>query len=390
MTDALATPAWPVIDYKTVSARLDISPASKVITLDGVVIGTFGAEMDDGSRVWTACLTDVLGHRGGIVQHRIPTDAIRLTTNKVVDILRRHFPDVDHGPISLDATEGEMNEIRSGARTALHIPYNSAKHSRTACRPGRKARISIFSAPKGRKRPVDAEIVSVRKVTRAEALAANRLLEFRHPSVKAFAEVTFTLVPPADAHQQQSPEDAMSAKAAPAPSKPRETQATIMAWKRETFGPSRPMRTMARAAEEAAELFRAITSDAAPEKIVEEAADTALILADIGELLRLNDWLFMTRAPMIRRPAKLAGYVLTHLGTLSGELDAYTDGDGVSDTLAHTTACALLRAVIGGLEELCGCYGHSLRDAIDAKMAVNRTRKWNPDGTGHGYHRGAA
>lgn len=389
MTDTSLTPAWPAIDYKAVSARLNISPASKVITLDGVVIGTFGTELDDGTRVWVAHLTDVLGHRGGIVQHRIPTDAMKAATYKVVDILRRHFPDADHGPISLDATEGEMNEIRRGERTVLHLPYNAAKHDRTACRPGRKARISIFSAPKGRKRPVDAEIVSVRKVTRAEALAANRLLEFRHQSVKAFAEVTFTLATPADAHQQQPPEDAMPAKAAPAPSKPRETQATIMAWKRETFGPSSPMRTLARAAEEAAELFRAITSDAPPEKIVEEAADVALILADIGELLRLTDWLFLPSAPMLRRPTKLAGYVLTHLGTLVREVDDYTDGDG-SQPNAHTTACGLLRAVIGGLEELCGCYSHSLRDAVDSKMAVNRTRKWTPDGTGHAYHRGAA
>lgn len=388
MTDAPTTPAWPVIDYKAVAARLNISPASKVITLDGVVIGTFGTEMDDGTRVWVAHLTDVLGHRGGIVQHRIPTDAIKATTHKVVEIIRRHFPDTDHGPISLDATEGEMNEIRSGARTVLHIPYNAAKHGRTACRPGRKARISIFAAPKGRKRPVEAEIVSARKVTRTQALAANRLLEFRHPSVKAFAEVTFSLAPPADAPQQQSPEDAMSAKAAPVPPKPRETQATIMAWKRETFGPSSPMRTLARAAEEAAELFRAITSDAPPEKIVEEAADTALILADIGELLRLTDWLFVPRAPMIRRPTKLAGYVLGHLGNLTRELDDYTDG-GDPRASTHTTACALLGVVIGGLEELCGCYGHSLRDAIDSKMAINRTRKWNPDGTGHAYHRAA-
>lgn len=30
--------------------------------------------------------------------------------------------------------------------------------------------------------------------------------------------------------------------------------------------------------------------------------------------------------------------------------------------------------------------GRDLKAAVNAKMAVNRARKWNSDGTGHGYH----
>jgi len=30
--------------------------------------------------------------------------------------------------------------------------------------------------------------------------------------------------------------------------------------------------------------------------------------------------------------------------------------------------------------------GGDLMQAVDAKMAINRTREWNKDGTGHGYH----
>lgn len=38
------------------------------------------------------------------------------------------------------------------------------------------------------------------------------------------------------------------------------------------------------------------------------------------------------------------------------------------------------------LYRLAARNGYSLDAAIDAKMALNRMRKWTRDGTGHGYH----
>ncbi|WP_376959689.1 hypothetical protein ABNQ39_07200 [Azospirillum sp. A26] len=165
-----------------------------------------------------------------------------------------------------------------------------------------------------------------------------------------------------------------------------ETQASIMEWKLATFGVSSPIRQMARATEELGELFRAVTSDSAPEKIVIEAADVALILTDIGVLLGTADWLFGARRPHINRPVRLVTYTVTQLGLLAHEVEMISSGDAGR---SQSMALASLRAVIGALQELVDCYGHDLKLAINAKMAVNRTRKWNLDGTGHGYHRGA-
>ncbi len=177
------------------------------------------------------------------------------------------------------------------------------------------------------------------------------------------------------------------AAADPTTTPPRETQETIMAWKRATFGPSTPLRTLAGATEELSELFRKITSDAPPAAVVEEAADVALLLCDIGEWLGASDWLFGVREPRLYRPVRLTGYALTQIGLLVFDVELIVDGD---PSRSQSIALRNLRAVLGALRELSSIYGQDLRSAIDAKMAINRTRKWELDGTGHGYHRGAA
>lgn len=170
----------------------------------------------------------------------------------------------------------------------------------------------------------------------------------------------------------------------PAPRLLRETQATIMAWKRQTFGPSTPQRTLARAAEELGKVFRAVTSEAPPIKIAEEAAGVALILADIGEWLGVGDWLFGAVEPRIYGPVKLCGFALTQLGYLTREIEYIASGEVPR---SRSVALRELRALLGALKEISSIYGMSLESAIDAKMAINRGRDWVCDGTGHGYHR---
>lgn len=166
----------------------------------------------------------------------------------------------------------------------------------------------------------------------------------------------------------------------------KETQPAILEWKRVTFGPSAPMRTISRAAEELAELMRAVTSSAPTDKIAEEAADVALILADIGELLGTADWLFGATGPHIYRPVRLTSYALTQLGLLAFDVELITTG---ADERSQSIALRNLRSVIGSLKELVEGYGRDLGQEIDRKMAVNRARRWDLDGTGHGYHRRA-
>lgn len=45
--------------------------------------------------------------------------------------------------------------------------------------------------------------------------------------------------------------------------------------------------------------------------------------------------------------------------------------------------CADIVIVLARLANACG---YDIFEMVDAKMKINRSRKWTPDGTGHGYH----
>jgi hypothetical protein len=369
-------PAPAVINYKTVSARLVITPSNPAITLDGVAIGTLKREMDDTRMVWAATLTDVQGHRGGYFKNGSLVDLTQHVTNKVVDILRRHNPDADWGVLYLEATPGELVEIADGRRHVLRFPHG-LRYAQRACPAGRKVVIRNPLA-RGRGHPAfEGAVESVRRVPRAQALAADRLLEYRHPNAKHFSEVTFNLLLAVAGAEVKAQE--------PAAALPGETQASILEWKRATFGVSTPMRQMARAVEEAAELFRAVTSGADPSRVSVEAADVALILADIGELLGVADWLADGRPTRISQPERLVAFVVTQLGCLAREVAEIDPEQGESGLYVPRS---ILRSIIGALQELVE-FG-DLKGVIDAKMAINRARVWSLDGTGHGYHRSAA
>lgn len=52
----------------------------------------------------------------------------------------------------------------------------------------------------------------------------------------------------------------------------------------------------------------------------------------------------------------------------------------------HPKAKEELADIVIVLYRLAWRLGINLHDEIDRKMAVNRTRTWSKDGTGHGYH----
>lgn len=59
---------------------------------------------------------------------------------------------------------------------------------------------------------------------------------------------------------------------------------------------------------------------------------------------------------------------------------ALTNDDNDSKALEEVADIVIV------LYRLCARAGQPLTDAIDAKMAINRARKWRLDGHGHGYH----
>ncbi|MGF7178399.1 hypothetical protein [Azospirillum doebereinerae] len=148
-----------------------------------------------------------------------------------------------------------------------------------------------------------------------------------------------------------------------------ETQASILTWERHTFGPSTPMQTLARAADELAGLFDAVATSSEPERIVGKATAAALALVSIGELLGTTDWLFGGREPRMYRPARLVGYTLTQLGLLTFDVELVSTGDPAR---SQSVALRNLRAVVGALRELVGCYGRDLTHEVDRAMAAAR------------------
>jgi NTP pyrophosphatase (non-canonical NTP hydrolase) len=52
----------------------------------------------------------------------------------------------------------------------------------------------------------------------------------------------------------------------------------------------------------------------------------------------------------------------------------------------HPKAAEEIADIVIVLNRLATRLGFNIVDLIDSKMAINRTRVWKKDGTGHGYH----
>lgn len=167
-----------------------------------------------------------------------------------------------------------------------------------------------------------------------------------------------------------------------------ETQESISAWAEETFGPAESLaRVAARANEEMAELLRAITAGKPYPKIMEEAADVAIVLERFAEIGGFDD---------ARQTGHALG-VIDRVGAKSGALEIATFAnlslamlmDDMTDDRPGTVCgdrSGSLYLVFHALYRLVTVLGGELDHAIDAKMEINRVRRWTKDGTGHGYH----
>jgi hypothetical protein len=163
-----------------------------------------------------------------------------------------------------------------------------------------------------------------------------------------------------------------------------ENQGTISAWADQTFGPvNSDLRIAIRAAEEAVEACRAITTGQPPAKIAEELADTVIVLYRLAERHKLhldNDQGVIQDTNVATSKTEiLPGAIMAVIGGICAVVSK-PDGsfkEDLAEGFALLTACCVV---------ICERLGTNLYEEIDRKMAVNRAREWKLDGSGHGYH----
>lgn len=168
-----------------------------------------------------------------------------------------------------------------------------------------------------------------------------------------------------------------------------ETQASIEAWRRETFGPpSSAARMTARANEEMAELLREVTrEDPDNARILVECADVLIVLYGVAELLDValdDDSVFRyLRGGVSCREGALS----VEAGYANGVLAMLFENLVRPDALASARRAIIVQIALS-LDRLAVSAGGNLDDAVDAKMAINRARDWKLTDRGHGRHVG--
>ncbi len=157
-----------------------------------------------------------------------------------------------------------------------------------------------------------------------------------------------------------------------------ETQQTISQWACDTFGePSSDLRIIVRANEEMAELLKALSADDDHPKAPEECADVAIVLARFAE--RCGFALFQPWSYSVtdrENNCNVALGINREMAHLMSQLTTFR---------SHVN---LLRCgrIISGLRAICRRLGTTLSAEVRKKMKINRARKWNLTGDGHGYH----
>lgn len=145
-----------------------------------------------------------------------------------------------------------------------------------------------------------------------------------------------------------------------------ETQATIAQWALETFGDVKSERSIiTRALCEMVELVHAVETGESPEKIASEIADVIIVLCRYPVTLPTEtSWAVC---------ADVAAYINAALHDLEKALTVPRRGWRIPGLVQ---ALKLATVVLGV----------DLPAAIDAKMKINRARRWERKGAGHGQH----
>jgi hypothetical protein len=170
--------------------------------------------------------------------------------------------------------------------------------------------------------------------------------------------------------------------------KARETCATIGDWALETFGPrSTPQSIAARALVEAAELVQECVtydrerSEALAQSIAKECADVYIVLARIAHEADCN----MVEAARHELVTLRADWFGSHASLASSATELLLKL--CATTLPRYATFDLLGMIAGRLQLLVTKLGQGdLLEHVDAKMEVNRARKWRLNEHGHGQH----
>jgi hypothetical protein len=156
-----------------------------------------------------------------------------------------------------------------------------------------------------------------------------------------------------------------------------ESQLSICTWADATFGPPASDASIAaRALVEMAELVTACVNGEPVERIGEEIADVVIVLARLGRSMGA-DVMWHVLFCVDDDPGEPAtASAVEQIGRLMICLEC---GDGIGAWAAFSLLCESLATA--------SCQrGINLQVAIDAKMAINRARRWVLDGRGHGSH----
>jgi hypothetical protein len=161
-----------------------------------------------------------------------------------------------------------------------------------------------------------------------------------------------------------------------------ETFNTIAAWAQETFGPQSTMPSIAaRANKELAELMALLVQPNPPsrDEVCDECADVAIVLARYVVISGIDQqWLD-------RKVAEEA-YHQHHIVMVSDIRLAANSAGMLAGLVAGHDSPSGLAFILANMGTICQRHGRQLAHAIDAKMIVNRARKWRLDGNGHGQH----
>ena len=157
-----------------------------------------------------------------------------------------------------------------------------------------------------------------------------------------------------------------------------ETQATVAAWATETFGDGgSDLSCLTRANLEMAELLHAVAIEEPREKIVREIADVVIVLYRFCARVGL-DLAALAQVKAVPDGVEARDLILYASVALSKAMLEVAPGD--PDKLVHEISHVATVLVIAA-----HVLGTRLADVIDAKMAINRARKWVVV-AGHGQH----
>lgn len=158
-----------------------------------------------------------------------------------------------------------------------------------------------------------------------------------------------------------------------------ETQSTIAAWADAAFGPAKSLASIAaRANREMAELLQKVVDLAPDEAIVEEAADVLIVLARYAAASGQEMHRYV--APRLSCSSDRFPLACSAARAL---LDLVRDSKGHNLPASRIVTAVAIARTIADLIQVCG---GNAQVAIDAKMEVNRLRRWKLDGVGHGQH----